>query len=234
MDLWIGTSGFQYPEWKGTFYPEKLPVSKMLSYYAERFTTTEVNYSFRRIPSAKTIQNWAEATPPRFKFTFKAPEKVTHISRLRDCGETLKFFANVIVELNEKLGVVLFQLPPGMKCDVVLLRAFLDDVPTTIRAAFEFRHPSWFANDVFEALREHNAALCIAESEKITSPQVLTADFGYLRLRRQDYVDSDIERWAVFVQSQTQKWRDAFVYFKHEESGLGPKLGQQMIDRLGD
>jgi uncharacterized protein YecE (DUF72 family) len=129
---------------------------------------------------------------------------------------------------------VLFQLPPGMKCDVVLLRAFLDDVPTTIRAAFEFRHPSWFANDVFEALREHNAALCIAESEKITSPQVLTADFGYLRLRRQDYVDSDIERWAVFVQSQTQKWRDAFVYFKHEESGLGPKLGQQMIDRLGD
>lgn len=232
MELWIGTSGFQYPEWKGTFYPEKLPVSKMLAYYSERFSTTEVNYSFRRIPSAKTIQNWAETTPPRFKFTFKAPERVTHISRLRDCADILRFFASVIGEMKEKLGVVLFQLPPVMKHDVALLRAFLDDVPPTIRAAFEFRHASWFADDVFNALRENNAALCISESEKIAAPQVATADFGYLRLRRQDYVAADVKRWADFVQAQATQWRDAFVYFKHEESGLGPKLGKQMIDLL--
>lgn len=232
MDLWIGTSGFQYSEWKGTFYPEKLPVSKMLTYYAERFATTEVNYSFRRIPSAKTIQSWAEATPQRFKFTFKAPERVTHIARLHDCAETLEFFASVIIELQDKLGIVLFQLPPGFKCDAPLLRAFLNDLPAKVRAAFEFRHASWFADDVFEALREHNAALCIAESERLTTPSILTADFGYLRLRRQDYVASDVVRWAEFVRSQERHWRDTFIYFKHEESGLGPKLAQQMIDVL--
>lgn len=232
MDLWIGTSGFQYSEWKGSFYPEKLPVSKMLPYYAERFATTEINYSFRRIPSAKTIQSWAEATPPRFKFTFKAPERVTHISRLRDCEEILRFFAGVILELNDKLGIVLFQLPPVLKCDVPLLRAFLNDLPRSIRAAFEFRHDSWFTDEVFDALREHNAALCIAESERIAAPTVPTADFGYLRLRRQDYLESDVVRWADFVRAQAPKWRNTFVYFKHEESGLGPKLARQMMDKL--
>jgi uncharacterized protein YecE (DUF72 family) len=232
MHLWIGTSGFQYSEWKGTFYPEKLPVSKMLSYYAERFATTEINYSFRRIPSAKTIQSWAEATPQRFKFTFKAPERVTHIARLHDCAEILGVFANVILELKDKLGIVLFQLPPGFKCDTALLRAFLTDLPLQMRATFEFRHASWFNDDVFEALREHNAALCIAESEKLVTPATVTADFGYLRLRRQDYVASDIARWAEFVRSQARKWGDTFIYFKHEESGLGPKLASQMSDAL--
>lgn len=232
MDFWIGTSGFQYPEWKGTFYPEKLAVGKMLTYYAERFTTTEINYSFRRIPSAKTIENWANATPPRFRFTLKAPEKVTHVARLLNCAETLKFFASVILGLGDKLGIVLFQIPPGFKCDVQILGAFLDELPSEIRAAFEFRHASWFCDEVYQTLREHNVALCIAESEKITAPTIITSDFGYLRLRRQDYVTSDIERWAKFVRAQADQWNDVFIYFKHEESGLGPKLAKQMMDEL--
>ena len=230
--VWIGTSGFQYPEWKGTFYPEKLPVSKMLGYYADRFTTTEINYSFRRIPSEKTINAWAAATPPEFKFTFKAPEKVTHTARLRDCAATLKFFASVVSPLEDKLGVILFQLPPALKCDAPLLFDFLSDLPATLRAAFEFRHASWFSDEVFAALRKHNTALCIAESEKLAAPPIATADFGYLRLRREDYVARDVRRWADFVQTQAPQWRETFIYFKHEETGFGPKLAQQMIAAL--
>lgn len=232
MNLWVGTSGFQYPEWKGTFYPEKMPASKMLTYYAERLTTTEVNYSFRHIPSAKTIQNWDNATPERFKFTFKAPERVTHTSRLRDSGETMRFFANVIFELKGKLGVVLFQLPPVFKRDVAILSEFLAELPDKLRAAFEFRHDSWFEDDVYETLRTHNAALCIAEAEKLATPAILTTDFCYLRLRREDYETKDVERWAEFVRSHAHQLRDTFIYFKHEESGFGPRLAQQMMDAL--
>jgi uncharacterized protein YecE (DUF72 family) len=232
MHLWIGTSGYQYPEWKGTFYPEKLPASKMLSYYAERFATTEINYSFRQIPSAKAIQNWAASTPSRFKFSFKAPQKVTHFARLRDCADTVKFFDSVISDLGDKLGSVLFQLPPAFKRDTPRLRAFLDDLPPRMQAALEFRHDSWLVDEVFDALREHNAALCIAETEELATPPIQTADFGYLRLRRLDYSPADIQRWAKFVHSQTHQWHNAFIYFKHEETGSGPKFAVQMSDAL--
>jgi len=232
MQLWIGTSGYQYPEWKGSFYPEKLSASKMLSFYAEQFATTEINYSFRQIPSAKAIQNWAGSTPPRFKFSFKAPQKVTHFARLRNCADTLIFFGSVIFELGDKLGAVLFQLPPGFKSDAPLLRAFLRDLPTKMRAAFEFRHASWFSDETFNVLREHNTALCIAETEEFATPAVQTADFGYLRLRRLDYSPAGIRRWAEFVQSQNRNWRDALIYFKHEETCVGPKFASQMSKAL--
>lgn len=233
MNLWIGTSGFQYAEWKGTFYPEDLPTAKMLAYYAERFTTTEINYTFHRIPSEKTIDGWCAATPARFKFSLKAPQKVTHFAKLRNCSDTLQYFYGVISSLERKLGPVLFQLPPGLKKDPQLLEAFLHDMPPGMRAAFEFRHESWLDDETYSLLRAKNVALCIADSEKLSTPPRATADYGYLRLRREDYQDADVTRWAELIGAQSGAWSDAFIYFKHEESGIGPKLAQQMMQILG-
>ncbi len=229
VNLWVGTSGFQYAEWKGSFYPENLSAAKMLPYYAERFSTTEINYTFHRIPSAETIDGWCKATPERFKFSLKAPQKVTHFAKLRDCGDTMRYFCQVITDLVAKLGIVLFQLPPSLKKDVPLLSAFLDELPCAMRSAFEFRHESWLADDVYDVLKQKNIALCIADSEKISTPVVATADYGYLRLRREDYKDVDVMRWAETVRANASIWSDAFVYFKHEESGIGPKLAAQMM-----
>jgi uncharacterized protein YecE (DUF72 family) len=228
MPLWIGTSGFQYPEWKGTFYPETLPVGKMLPFYSERFSTTEINYSFRRIPSAKTIEGWREKTPEHFRFSLKAPQKITHFAKLRDCSDTLIYFQEVVAGLGAKLGAILFQLPPNFQKDAPRLASFLNDIPPGMRAAFEFRHPSWFCDEIFEHLKKNNAALCIAESADLATPLVATADFGYLRLRREDYTEADIAKWARFIQAQQANWRDSFIYFKHEESGVGPKFAAQM------
>lgn len=232
MNHWIGTSGFQYPEWKGTFYPADMPTSKMLGFYTEHFATTEVNYSFRRIPSPKTIQNWWQGTPERFKFSLKAPQKVTHFAKLKNCEDTMRYFCQVICDLEAKLGPVLFQLPPALKRDTGLLAAFLEDVPAGLRAAFEFRHPSWFDEEVFAVLNAKNIALCIAESADLSAPVVATADYGYLRLRREDYMDADMERWATAIREKEKVWPDVFVYLKHEESGTGPRLAKQLIDQL--
>lgn len=232
MKVHIGTSGFQYAEWKGTFYPDDLPTSKMLSYYSERFSTTEVNYTFHRIPSAKTIDNWCTSTPSQFQFALKAPQKVTHFARLRHCGDTLSYFYSVIASLEQKLGPVLFQLPPGLKKDAALLRSFLECLPPTLRAAFEFRHTSWLDDETFELLRLKNVSLCVADSEKLSTPVVATANYGYLRLRREDYQPEDITRWATAIQQQASNWSDAYVYFKHEESGIGPKLARQLQELL--
>jgi uncharacterized protein YecE (DUF72 family) len=234
MNIWVGTSGFQYSEWKGTFYPEDLSTAKMLPFYAARLSTTEINYTFRRIPSAKSIQGWWDATPERFKFSLKAPQKVTHFAKLRNCGDTLRYFYQVISDLEAKLGTVLFQLPPAFKKDAALLAAFLDDVPPGMRMAFEFRHASWFDDEIFALLKNKNIALCIADSEKIATPIVATADYGYLRLRREDYQVADVVRWAETVRAQKDNWSDAFIYFKHEESGIGPKLATQLLELLGE
>src|SRR3954466_1149441 len=187
MNFWIGTSGFQYSEWKGNFYPEDLATAKMLPFYAERFSTTEINYTFHRIPSPKTIENWKAQTPAEFKFSLKAPQKVTHWARLRDCGDTMRYFHDVTSALGEKLGAILFQLPPNFKKDTVLLADFINCLPDGLRAAFEFRHESWFSDDVYEVLKTRKTALCIADMEEITTPPIATADYGYLRLRRADY-----------------------------------------------
>jgi uncharacterized protein YecE (DUF72 family) len=231
VNIWIGTSGFQYAEWKGNFYPEDLPTSKMLPFYAERLATTEINYTFHRIPAPKTIDNWKAQTPEKFRFALKAPQKITHWSKLRDCTDTLEYFCRVVTQLGAKLGPVLFQLPPNFKKDADVLRSFLRELPAT-PSAFEFRHDSWFDDEIFTTLKECNVALCIADTDAITTPAIATADYGYLRLRREDYGKSDIERWAKFVQERGKNWRDAFVYFKHEESGIGPKLAGEMIKLL--
>jgi uncharacterized protein YecE (DUF72 family) len=233
MIPWIGTSGFQYPEWRGTFYPEKFPTAKMLPFYAERFPTSEINYTFYRIPNSKTIETWDHSTPEHFRFGLKAPQKVTHIAKLRNCAELLDVFQRVVSGLGSKLGPVLFQLPASFKKDAVLLNEFLGGLPTGIRAAFEFRHSSWFDDEIFEHLQKHNAALCIAESSDLATPSLATTDFGYLRLRREDYVSADIGRWAKFIEAQKERWSHAFIYFKHEESGMGPRLATQLIKELG-
>jgi uncharacterized protein YecE (DUF72 family) len=229
MNVWIGTSGFQYSEWKGSFYPEDLPAAQMLPFYAERLSTTEINYTFHRIPSPKTIENWCKLTPEKFKFALKAPQKMTHFAKLRGCDDTLTYFYKVVSALGQRLGPVLFQLPPSLKKDVMLLRDFIRCFPQEMRAAFEFRHESWFDDESFAVLREHNVALCLAESEKLATPLACTAKFGYLRLRREDYTADDVARWAEFVKGKSGEWSDAYVYFKHEEAGIGPKLAAEML-----
>src|SRR4030095_8521617 len=219
MQTWIGTSGFQYTEWKGTFYPEDLPASKMLPFFAERLSTTEINYTFHRIPSAKTIENWKAQTPENFRFALKAPQKITHFAKLRDSQVTLAYFCRVISALGDRLRPVLFSFPPNFKKDAGVLIGVPRELPA-IRAAFEFRHESWLDEETFGLLRSSNIALCLADTEKLAAPTVATADYGYLRLRREDYTSGDVERWADFVRQEEASWRDAFVYFKHEEAGI--------------
>jgi uncharacterized protein YecE (DUF72 family) len=228
MKHWIGTSGFQYPEWKGAFYPEKMPASKMLGYYSEHFCSTEVNYTFRRIPAEKTILGWTAGTPPAFKFAFKAPQRITHFAKLRDVGHLLDVFQAAIAPTREKRGPVLFQLPPSFKKDAELLRAFLSQLPRAMRPAFEFRHDSWFDESIFGILRHANAALCVAENETLVAPPVATADFGYLRLRREDYTPAKLKKWAGWIQKQESHWSEAFIYFKHEERAVGPRFAKKM------
>ena len=233
MNFWIGTSGFQYSEWKGNFYPEDLATAKMLPFYAERFRTTEINYTFHRIPAQKTIENWKAQTSEKFRFALKAPQKITHWAKLRDCSDTLEYFCKIVTDLDERLGPVLFQLPPTFKKDIDVLNSFLREIPS-MRVAFEFRHEFWFDDEIFELLKLRNVALCIADTDSIATPENITADYGYLRLRREDYTGDDVKRWSEFVREQGANWSDVFVYFKHEESGIGPKLARQMIDLLGE
>jgi len=203
----------------------------MLPFYSERFSSTEINYSFRRIPSRDTLTKWSGATPANFTFSFKAPQRITHFAKLVDCGETLSFFAETLRLIKDKLGVVLCQLPPQFKADLARLEAFLAILPSDIRFAFEFRDRSWFTDATFDALKQRNAALCLAENEELATPQVATANFGYLRLRREDYTSAQLNDWAKFVQAQNG-WTDTFIYFKHEEAGVGPKFAQEFAGLL--
>jgi uncharacterized protein YecE (DUF72 family) len=205
----------------------------MLPFYAERFWTTEINYTFHRIPAQKTIENWKAQTPEKFRFALKAPQKMTHWAKLRDCSDTLEYFCKVVNGLGERLGPVLFQLPPTFKKDADVLSSFLREFPA-MRAAFEFRHESWFDEQIFELLKSRDIALCIADTDTIATPKKITADYGYLRLRRGDYTGDDVKRWSDFVRGQNANWTDTFVYFKHEESGIGPKLARHMIEVLGE
>jgi uncharacterized protein YecE (DUF72 family) len=232
MAIRIGTSGYNYPEWRGTFYPEKFPASKMLPYYAERFGTVEINYTFYRMPSARTLAGWDAETPAGFCFALKAPQRITHFARLRDVDEPLRYFLDLVRALGPKLGPVLFQLPPNFARDPGRLGDVLVQLPPGLRAAFEFRHPSWLADDVYDRLRAANAALCIADSEAATTPLVATADWGYLRLRDEGYTPGDLERWSADLRRLAAGWRDAFVYFKHEASGVGPAFARALIALL--
>lgn len=236
----IGTSGFQYPEWKGKFYPADLSLAKMLTYYSSRFDSTEINYTFRSTPSAKTIQRWCDETPEGFRFALKSPQKVTHFAKLKDCSEVIEAFFDSVQGLGVKTGPALLQLPPTFKADPDRLQSFLKSLTPPNksskatgksiprRLAFEFRHESWFTDDVYGILSEHGAALCIADSEDLEAPAMATADFGYLRLRREDYKPAQLKRWAKFVHEKMadSTWSETFVYFKHEETGVGPKFAR--------
>jgi len=232
MAIWVGTSGFNYPEWRGSFYPEKFPSAKMLPYYAQRLATVEINYTFYRMPSAKTLSGWLEATPERFKFTLKAPKRITHVARLKDCAEPLQLFVATSSALAQKLGVLFFQLPPFLKKDLGLLDAFLETFPRGVRAAFEFRHASWFDDAVYERLRSKNLALCVADSEKLSTPVEITTDYGYFRLRDEGYTARDIAHWAEAIERTTSACKDVFIYFKHEEAGKGPEFSRLLLEDL--
>jgi uncharacterized protein YecE (DUF72 family) len=230
--IWVGTSGYNYPEWKGNFYPEKLPAAKMLAYYAERFSTVEINYTFYRTPNATILERWSQATPSQFKLTLKAPRRITHDARLRDCADLVKYFAETASTLGPKLGVLLFQLPPHFRKDLALFDLFLEAFPAELRAAFEFRHASWLDEEVYSRLRARNLALCVADSGAMSTPVEITADYAYFRLRDEGYVADDIFRWADVIKAATGSCQDVFVYFKHEESGKGPEFGRMLLERL--
>lgn len=229
-DISVGTSGYNYPEWRGTFYPEKLSTQKMLAFYAERFRTVEINYTFYRMPTEKLLQGWSDGTPDQFSFTLKAPKRITHDARLQRCDDTVQAFCRAARTLGPKLAVLLFQLPPNFKKNAEVLRAFLELLPEGVRAAFEFRHASWLDAEIFDTLRARNLALCIADSEKLSTPVEATADYAYFRLRDEGYQQADLERWAHTVRALPPK--DAFVYFKHEEQGLGPDFAKRFIAAL--
>lgn len=222
MHLRFGTSGYSYKEWKGPFYPEDLPAAKMLSFYAERFPAVEINSTYYQLPRRPVLANWSEQVPNDFSFTFKAPQRITHQKRLKDAAELTAHLFDTLSSLEARLGAVLFGLPPNLKKDVGRLEAFLDELPAQSRVAFEFRHPSWLEDDVFETLRSRGAALAIADSEERSCPFVATTGWGYLRLRRAGYGSAELAAWAERVRST--EWTEAFVFFKHEDEGAAPRL----------
>lgn len=231
-DYWVGTSGYNYQEWKGTFYPDDLPDKQMLAFYGGQFTSVEINYTFYRMPTNRILTNWAAEVPDRFRFALKAPRRITHDQRLRSVEDTLASFCSIAKTLGPKLGPLLFQLPPFMKKDVELLEVFLHELPTGLKPVVEFRHASWLSDDTYEVLKRFGVALCIADSEEHTTPVERTTPFGYLRLRRTDYDEAAIADWVTRVKDAG--WDEVFVYFKHEDQGTGPAYAKQFVTLLGE
>ena len=230
----VGTSGYNYPEWKGSFYPADLSAAKMLPYYASKFRTVEINYTFYRMPTSKIVNGWAARVPPEFRFTLKAPKRITHDKRLRaaEVADSLRTFVSVAGELGPQLAALLFQLPPNFKKDLPLLNEFLWLLPPETKAAFEFRNASWLDDEVYAALKARNIALCVADSEARQTPAIATADYAYLRLRDEGYGAADIAKWAEAAKQLDATCSDVFVYFKHEDEGKGAAFGQQMMGLL--
>ncbi len=232
MKFWVGTSGYNYPEWKGSFYPLKMPSAKMLPYYAERLETVEINYTFYRTPNQKILAGWDAETPAGFRLTLKAPKRITHIAKLANCADLLQYFVKTAAGLGPKLGAILFQLPPYFRKDLAVLDGFLEQLPEGTCAAFEFRHASWMDAEVFARLRARNLALCVADSEKFTTPVEITARYGYFRLRDEGYTPPDLVRWAQTIRERAAACSDVYVYFKHEEAGKGPEFARLLIEAL--
>jgi uncharacterized protein YecE (DUF72 family) len=229
MNLHVGTSGYSYKEWKGNFYPEDLPAKEMLSYYSRRLPAVEINNTFYRLPQPSMIENWKAQVPAGFRFSIKATQRITHIKRLNNVADETKYLLETVALLEGRLGVVLFQLPPNMKKDTVRFKTFLELLRADTRTAFEFRHETWFDDEIFSLLREKDCALVVSDTdEKPLTEIISTASWGYLRLRRTAYEDSDLTEWLKRVKDQ--KWKDAFVFFKHEDEGVGPKLAAQFIE----
>jgi uncharacterized protein YecE (DUF72 family) len=235
MRVRVGTSGFAYKEWKGSFYPADIKPAGYLPFYASRFKAVELNNTFYRMPTEKAMLDWAAQVPDDFSFAVKSPQKITHFKRLKECGEELQYFLRTAGLLGPKLGPTLFQLPPNFKKDLPRLQDFLTLLPTGWRAAFEFRHASWFDDEVYSLLKQHDAALVLAETEPEESalvvPFEVTASWGYLRLRRVVYDTAALEAWAARVRGTA--WSDADVFFKHEDAGTGPRLAAEFMSILG-
>jgi uncharacterized protein YecE (DUF72 family) len=236
MHVLTGTSGFSYTAWRGTFYPDKLPEAQMLAFYAGKLGAVEINNTFYRMPNPKLLERWAAETPAGFRFAFKSPRQITHMRRLVETGDALARLAEVTAVLGDRLGPILFQLPPNLRKDPGRLEAFLSTLstlaalPVRLRAAVEFRHESWLSDEVFEVLKRHGAALCVADAEDFATPLVATADWGYLRLRRQDYDQAALRSWAERL--KTQPFETAYVFFKHEEEGAGPALAHSFASMM--
>jgi len=232
MDLHVGTSGYSYKEWKGSFYPEKIPARDMLRFYSERLSTVEINATFYRLPQKSMLDNWKEQVPKTFRFSLKAPQRITHFKRLKEAGEDAKYFLEMATTLGEQLGPVLFQLPPNFKKDLPRLETFLGELPNYERIAFEFRHPTWFDDDVLEVLRARNCALCVSDTDDLPSTHIdKTADWGYLRLRRVLYTEDHLKDWLKRVRDQN--WNESYVFFKHEDEGTGPRLAAEFLQLAG-
>ncbi len=232
MKLCVGTSGYSYKEWKGTFYPEKLPAADMLGYYATQLPAVEINNTFYRLPKASVLESWAAQVPEDFRFSLKASRRITHLKRLKDAAEETDYLLRTAQTLGDRLGVILFQLPPFLKKDLARLEAFTALLPEGTRAVFEFRDPSWFDDDVLACLRGKGCALCASDTDEEPQEALLsTAGFGYLRLRRSAYPPDALAAWAARIRSQP--WQEASVFFKHVDDGAGPALARQFLDVAG-
>ena len=230
---YVGTSGWAYPIWKPAFYPKNVAAKNFLNYYATQLNAVEVNFTFRMRLQEKTALGWMASVGPDFRFALKANQFITHIRRLSNVEEPLQRFLATLQPFGMQLGPVLFQLPPNLKCDVGLLRQFLSLLPKNFKSAFEFRHGSWFSEDVYTALRDHKAALCISETEKLTTPEVHTADYAYFRLREASYSPEDLKRIAARAERVLADGREAFVFFKHEEDPTSPLNAVELLGRVG-
>ena len=230
MDVRVGTSGFSYKEWKGSFYPEDLPNAKMLGYYAERFDTVEINNTFYRMPNAEVLQGWASQVPERFAFVLKASQRITHTKRFGEMPDPVRYFFDTAKVIAPRLGPVLVQLPPYLKKDVAKLEAFFELVPPEFRIALEVGGDTWLDDEVYAVLKKRGAALVAIDDPKKRVAIVPTASFGYFRLRETKYDDAALAKWADDILAQP--WKEAWVFFKHEDEGTGPKLGKAFKDIL--
>ncbi len=229
--LYVGTSGWAYAGWKPDFYPAKLPQKKFLQHYATQLNTVEVNFTFRQLVKETTIQKWIAETPPGFRFGIKAHQVITHIKRLKDTADFVPRFLSTIEPLAQagKLGPVLFQLPPNLKADVKLLEDFLPSLPRAVQAAFEFRHPSWFSDEIFTLLKTNNRALCVAETEERNTPDVVTADFSYYRYRKPSYTPEERRAMVDRIREHLGEARNVFSYFKHEDTPEGALYAVEIL-----
>jgi len=233
MKISVGTSGYSYKEWKGSFYPGDLPAAKMLPFYAQHFDTVEINNTFYRMPEGKTMVKWAGEVPDGFTFSVKAPQRITHQKKLVDCEDDVRLLFEAASELGPKLGPVLFQLPPFARKDAAKLRDFIAIIPRERAVGFEFRHDSWLDEEIHSILRDRDAALCASDTDETPDSDSLvvpTASWGYLRLRRTQYGEGEVERWAGRVEAQP--WQRAFVFFKHEDEGKGPAFAKIFLGAL--
>ena len=230
MKIHVGTSGYSYPEWKGSFYPEKFPTKKMLGFYAEHFPTVEMNNTHYKMPTVEGVEGWAAQVPATFRFILKAPQAITHFKRLKNVDDDVAAFVTAAAALKKRRGPLLFQLPPNFKQDLPRLEAFLDLLEDVPQVVMEFRHESWFDATTYELLRARNCALCVNDTEEQPAAEIVpTAKFGYLRLRRGDYTSRTLAAWLQKIREQ--KWTDAYVLFRHEDTGAGPAFAKILLEQ---